>query len=178
MKTLFTTDYKNYEPDWPSSSRPSARAIILTENPPLSPSNKIALAYAKNLGYYKFPGGGIKSNETNEDALIREVKEEVGLEVVKDSIKEYGLVTRKEAGKIEDIFIQENYYYFCEIADTVDNQNLDDYEKEEGFTLRWIEPSVGIETNLKSDHNNCSDNNLHIIEREAKVLKLLMDENI
>ena len=170
MRILFEIDYKNYKENGTVGKRPSARAIIIKDN-------KLAMVYSKKFNYYKFPGGGIKSNETNEDALIREVKEEVGLEVVKASIKEYGLVIRKEAGKIEDIFIQENYYYFCEIADTVDKQNLDDYEKEEGFTLRWIEPSVGIETNLKSDHNNCSDNNLHIIEREAKVLKLLMDEN-
>lgn len=61
MKTLFTTDYKNYEPDWPRSSRPSARAIILMDSvtPPLSPDARLALAYAKNLAYYKFPGGGI-----------------------------------------------------------------------------------------------------------------------
>ena len=32
MKTLFTTDYKNYEPEWPRSARPSARAIILIDN--------------------------------------------------------------------------------------------------------------------------------------------------
>ena len=90
MKTLFTTDYKNYEPDWPSSSRPSARAVIIIESeiqkaqspaetsnstglPPLSPNDKIALAFAKNLNYYKFPGGGIGEGEENTAALIREV---------------------------------------------------------------------------------------------------------
>ena len=31
MKTLFTTDYKNYEANWQTSSRPSARAIIIVK---------------------------------------------------------------------------------------------------------------------------------------------------
>ena len=57
MKTLFTTDYKNYEPEWPRSARPSARAIILIDNisyySSLAPHDRLALAYAKNLGYDK-----------------------------------------------------------------------------------------------------------------------------
>ena len=67
MKTLFTTDYKDYERDWPVSRRPSARALILV-------GDKIALVYAKNSGYYKFPGGGIDDNEDNVTALIRRLK--------------------------------------------------------------------------------------------------------
>ena len=160
MRLLFEIDYKNYKENGIVGKRPSARAIIIKDN-------KIAMVYSKKYNYYKFPGGGIKSNEANEDALIREVKEEIGLEVIKDSIKEYWLVIRKEAGKIEDIFIQENYYYICNITNTIEKQNLDDYEKEEGFILRWVEPFVAIKTNLKGDHNNCSDNIMHIIERKT-----------
>ena len=134
------------------------------------------MVYSKKYDYYKFPGVEIKPFESNIDALILGVKEEVGLTVHKDSIKEYGLVLRKEAGDILDIFFQENYYYFCDIKDGIEDQNLDDYEKEEGFTLRWVDPLVAIEVNLKNDHHKCSSNNLHIIEREAKVLELLIKE--
>ena len=48
----------------------------------------------KKNNNYKFPGGGIEKNESNIDALIRETKEEAGLVVIKDSIKEYGYVHR------------------------------------------------------------------------------------
>ena len=82
MRLLFEIDYKNYKENGIVGKRPSARAIIIKDN-------KIAMVYSKKYNYYKFPGGGIKSNEANEDALIREVKEEIGLEVIKDSIKEY-----------------------------------------------------------------------------------------
>ena len=119
MKTLFTTDYKNYKTEWPSSCRPSARAVILIRGTPLEsglgntsdiilkPQDKIALVYAKNLGYYKFPGGGINKGEDNISALIREVQEETGLELLKESITEYGLVKRIMQSEMfpETIFI-------------------------------------------------------------------------
>ncbi len=56
--------------------------------------------------------GGIDSGESHIDALIREVREESGLLVKPDSIKEYGHVLVKEKGNMEDLFIQDNFYYF------------------------------------------------------------------
>ena len=186
MKTLFTTDYKNYETDWPSSSRPSARAIILTDNPPLSPSNKIALAYAKNLGYYKFPGGGIHEGEENTAALIREVEEETGLEVIPESISEAGLVHRVMQSEMfpKTIFIQDSFHYFCKVKTDADgkliikNQKLDDYEKDDGFELRIVTLDEAIQTNLHFKSDNYAK--LDMIARETLVMEKLcgMDENL
>ena len=131
MKRLFTTDYKNYEADWPTSSRPSARAIIVvkSENPDaaqLSTNDKIALAYAKNLGYYKFPGGGIHEGEEKTAALIREVAEETGLEVIPESIEEAGLVHRIMQSEMfpKTIFIQDSFHYFCRVKTGADGKTL------------------------------------------------------
>ena len=186
MKTLFTTDYKDYEPDWPSSSRPSARAIILTDNPPLSPSDKIALAYAKNLGYYKFPGGGIHEGEENTAALIREVEEETGLEVIPESISEAGLVHRVMQSEMfpKTIFIQDSFHYFCKVKTDADgkliikNQKLDDYEKDDGFELRIVTVDEAIQTNLHFKSDNYAK--LDMIARETLVMEKLcgMDENL
>lgn len=186
MKTLFTTDYKDYEPDWPSSSRPSARAIILTDNPPLSPSNKIALAYAKNLGYYKFPGGGIHEGEENTEALIREVAEETGLEVIPESISEAGLVHRVMQSEMfpKTIFVQDSFHYFCRVKMSPDgtplikNQKLDDYEKDDGFELRIVTIDEAIQTNLHFKSDNYAK--LDMITRETLVMEKLcgMDENL
>ena len=186
MKTLFTTDYKDYEPDWPRSSRPSARAIILTDNPPLSPSNKIALAYAKNLGYYKFPGGGIHEGEENTAALIREVEEETGLEVIPESISEAGLVHRVMQSEMfpKTIFIQDSFHYFCKVKTDADgkliikNQKLDDYEKDDGFELRIVTVDEAIQTNLHFKSDNYAK--LDMIARETLVMEKLcgMDENL
>lgn len=46
-------------------------------------NNKILLIHRKKEGreYWVFPGGGVEEGETNEQALIREVKEETNLDV-------------------------------------------------------------------------------------------------
>lgn len=191
MKTLFTTDYKNYEADWPTSSRPSARAIIVvkSENPDaaqLSPNDKIALVYAKNLGYYKFPGGGIHEGEEKTAALIREVAEETGLEVISDSIKEAGLVHRIMQSEMfpKTIFIQDSFHYFCCVKTGADgkplikNQKLDDYEKDDGFELRIVSVDEAIQTNLHFNSDNSAK--LAMIARETLVMEKLcgQEENI
>ena len=190
MRTLFTTDYKNYEADWPRSSRPSARGIVLIDNisdySTLAPHDRIALAYAKNLGYYKFPGGGIGEGEENTAALIREVAEETGLEVIPESIEEAGLVQRIMQSEMfpKTIFIQDSFHYFCRVKTGTDgtplikNQNLDDYEKDDGFELRIVTVDEAIQTNLRFKSDDFAK--LDMIARETLVMEKLcgQDENI
>lgn len=44
-------------------------------------NGRVLLLYHKKLGVWLYPGGHIERNETPEQALIREVKEETGLDV-------------------------------------------------------------------------------------------------
>ena len=119
MRRLFEVDLKDYEGCTKVFRRPSARAIIFKDD-------KIALVYATNEKYYKFPGGGIHDDEDKKKALIREVKEEVGLVVIPESITEYGSVLRRQkSDRDEDtVFEQENYYYFCKVEDIAESSNL------------------------------------------------------
>ncbi len=168
MKLLFKIDKKNYDNDGKAFIRPSARAIIIKDN-------KIYMVHSLVYDYYKFPGGGIESNESNIDALIRETKEEAGLIVIKDSIKEYGYVHRVK--KANDpgysIFIQDNYYYICDVENDKLKQQLDDYEDFEKFTLELVDPKVAININRNKEHG---PKDLDMIEREAKVLELLIED--
>ena len=140
MRMLFEIDKKDYVRNGSVFSRPSARAIIIK-------AGKIAMVHSKKYNYYKFPGGGIEADEGKEDALIREVLEETGLCVIKESIQEYGQVHRIQKGTKEDIFIQDNYYYLCKVKEDAVRQNLDEYEADEGFTLKFVEPQLAIDTN-------------------------------
>ena len=168
MKLLFEIDKKNYDNNGKAFIRPSARAIIIKDN-------KIYMVHSLVYDYYKFPGGGIENNESNIDALIRETAEEAGLVVIKDSIKEYGYVHRIQKAKDPgySMFIQDNFYYLCDVEDRKIIQNLDDYEDFEKFTLELVDPRVAIDTNRNKDHG---PKDLAMIEREAKVLELLIKD--
>lgn len=166
MRILFEMDKKDYIPNGSVFRRPSARAIIVKDG-------KIAMVHSKKYNYYKFPGGGIEAAESMEDALIREVLEETGLCVIKNSIQEYGQVHRVQKGIKEDIFIQDNYYFLCCVKEDLEQQNLDKYEAEEGFTLEFLEPQLAIDANRKTI---LDDFNRAMLEREALVLELLIQE--
>ena len=168
MKLLFEIDKKNYDNDDKAFIRPSARAIIIKDN-------KIYMVHSLVYDYYKFPGGGIEKNESTIDALIRETKEEAGLIVIKDSIKEYGYVHRVQKADEPSYskFIQDNFYYICDVENKILEQQLDDYENFEKFTLELVDPKIAININRNKEHG---PKDLDMIEREAKVLELLIKD--
>ncbi len=173
-------DLKNYNDKWTRSRRDSARAIIRLGQ------EKLALVYAKKLGYYKFPGGGIHKDEDIIAALIREVQEEVGLEVIPSSVKEFGVAHRfQKSGKVPDtVFVQDNFYYECQVAGIdgspakdqdslkIINQRLDDYEDEAGFELRIVSIKEALEANLK--YQDSDDFNIVMISRDTRLFAMLL----
>lgn len=167
MRKLFTLDKKDYDENAPLYIRPSVRGIVIQ-------NGKIAMVHSLKYDYYKFPGGGIEGEESQIDTLIREVKEEAGLTVKSETIQEFGVVRRKQKGLLYgDIFVQDNYYYLCEVEAEVQPQALDDYEQEERFTLEFVEPETTIEVNRNRDHG---PKDQAMIEREARVLEILIEE--
>ena len=166
MRLLFELDMKNYDVNAPVYKRPSVRGIILR-------GGRIAMVHSLKYDYYKFPGGGMEDGESLTDTLLREVREESGLIVVPESVKEFGLVRRIEAGDEGTVFEQDNYYYVCEADDASVGQELDDYEADERFTLEYVTAEQAIASNRKPDHGPKSP---IMIEREARVLELLLDE--
>ena len=166
MERLFEIDLKDYRETDEIFRRPSARAIIFQ-------SGRIALVYSKREKYYKFPGGGIHDDEDKKEALIREVREEAGMIVIPDSIREFGSVLRRQKSDKSDntIFEQENYYYFCDVQDKLVDQELDDYENDAEFVLRVVELDTAIRTNEIYKSDVYFDEVM--IKRELLVLKLL-----
>lgn len=169
MRRLFEIYLKDYEGCTKVFRRPSARAIIFK-------GDKIALVYATNEKYYKFPGGGIHDDEDKREALLREVKEEVGLTVIPESITEYGSVLRRQKSDkdADTVFEQENYYYRCEVEDEEGSQNLDEYEKDAGFMLVYADIDEAIKTNGEY-RSECFFNEV-MIGREKRVLEMIREE--
>ena len=173
MKQLFTIDLKNYGADWKRSRRDSARAIIHVGD------DKLALVYATKLGYYKFPGGGIHDGEDKLVALAREVQEEVGLVLVAESVREFGVATRYQKSALAEniIFVQDNFYYECDVERDeqgnlkIISQNLDAYEDQAGFELRLVSiKEAALANRLYRDTN---DFDIAMIARDTRVLEML-----
>ena len=58
--------------------------------------------------YYTFPGGGLEEGETEEEGTIREIKEELGINVK---------VIRKLYEMSSEKFAQKEIFYLCEYID-------------------------------------------------------------
>ena len=172
MRMLFEIDLKNYEEGGLVNSRPSVRGIVIRDN-------KLAMIYSKKYKYYKFPGGGISSGETHLETLCREMKEEGGFEVIVPTVREFGYVHRIQKDDTEGIFVQDNYYYFCEIGDSLCKQELDDYESFEEFTPQWVSPDEVLLANrlcCADISGSDPDPDPVMIERECLVIKTLADD--
>ena len=170
MRLLFELDLKDYADCTHSFIRNSARSIIIRDD-------KVAMIHSLKYDFYKFPGGGIEEGEDPLEAMIRETREEAGLIVRREMVKEYGFVHRIQKSTMDETecFIQDNFYYLCEAEPGAVPQDLDDYERDELYTLKYVDPVVAINKN-----RNIGETRYHelMFEREARVLELLMAEKI
>lgn len=161
-----TIDLKNYDSKGTVFKRSAARGII-------SNGEHYLMIFSK-YGDYKFPGGGIESDEVLEDALIREMKEETGYTIIKESIKSYGKVSEKRKGKYENILEMDSNYFLCQVESEVGERNLDEYEAEYDYQVVWITLNEAIEKNKQViDLNICP-----WVIRDTKVMEYLLEESM
>lgn len=173
MRLLFEIDTKDYDPNGKQFVRPSARGIIIRDG-------RLAMIYSQRYRYYKFPGGGIAAGEDRIAALVREVREETGLAVKLETIREYGYVHRIQKGHSEDVFVQDNYYYTCEAEDEGGSPALEEDEKEEQFVPVLVTPEEVIAVNLSKEHGGRTDDeHLQVmLHRETTVVKMLVQDGM
>ena len=164
MKLIALFDEKNYK-QRSGIVREAVRTIIVKDG-------KVALIKSLKENHYKFPGGGIELGESHIDTLIRETKEETGLIIKYDSIRECGFIheIRKSIFN-DDAFEQKSYYYFAEVEDEICEQELSEREKDLQYVLEWVDPVIAynVDYKLGQDYNN------KFLLREACILNLIMD---
>ncbi|GBU27802.1 hypothetical protein R84B8_01343 [Treponema sp. R8-4-B8] len=148
--------------------RNAVRAIILKEN-------SVLMVSLGKTNEFKFPGGGIEENETIEEALKREVLEEVGCNVIK-IIKKIGIITEygiAKEGK-NNIFKMISEYYTVNIDNNQIDQKLDNYEKELLFKPCWTEIKKAYKINKGIIDSKC--NSTPWIRRETRVLEIINED--
>ena len=170
MRLLFEMDVGDHALCTRTFVRNSARGIIVRDG-------KAAMIHSLKYDYYKFPGGGMEACEGPVEALIREVREEAGLVVIPETIREYGCVHRVQKSDIDETerFVQDNYYFLCRAEEGLVSQNLDAYEAGEGYTLEYVDAASAVEKNRRVTG---SPYNRMMLEREARVLEMLAAEGI
>lgn len=97
--------------------------------------NKILLIHRRKKGeeYWVFPGGGVEDIEMAEEGIVREVKEETNLDVLKHVL---AFMSYNEASKKNEPF------YFCDVSDGVPEiigEEKDKHGPENWYHLEWIE---------------------------------------
>lgn len=115
--------------------RPSVYAVIVR-------GDKILLVSERNS--YHLPGGGVNLGETLEDAIVREVKEETGLDIsnprLVGSLSAFFTASHKKSLKkpahVQSLLL----YYLCDVADgEMSLDGLEDDEREYGLVPEWID---------------------------------------
>ena len=126
MKRLLTLDAKNYPPDMAEIYRVAVRGIIFIDGKLLMIENC--------FGEAKLPGGGIEGTEDETQALLREVKEETGYNVIPETITAFGEIEEKRLSVHEPmIWHHMSRLYFCDVHPERSQCNYTENEKKYGF---------------------------------------------
>ncbi|MFR0822098.1 MAG: NUDIX hydrolase [Clostridia bacterium] len=73
-------------------------------------NQKILSSLSKGKDTYYIPGGKREKSETDEQTLIREVKEELSVDIQKETIQYYGTFEAQAHGKAEGIIVKMTCY--------------------------------------------------------------------
>jgi 8-oxo-dGTP diphosphatase len=117
--------------------RPSAYGVVIKDG---------SILLSKQFGKYDLPGGGIDLGELPKDAVIREVKEETGLDVKNPKLlgieNSFFQAIHGEKKAYQSLMM----YYVCEyVGGLLSTEGFDEYEKDYAELAEWI-PLSSIDT--------------------------------
>jgi len=76
----------------------------------LNSSKQILVTLSKGKDTWYIPGGKREGSETDQQALIREVKEELSVDLIPETIKLYGIFEAQAHGKSEGTMVRMTCY--------------------------------------------------------------------
>lgn len=164
MKLLACFDEKNYSDTTKILEKTNIRGIVLLDG-------KLAMQRDKD-GVYKIPGGGKEPGERNVETLKRELREEVGLVLVEDSMIELGEIMeiRRDIFDADTKYISHSLFFACKVTDERLPITPTASEMKKGYLPVWETPEDIFETNTRLGKDPW-------IERDTAFIKMLIDGN-
>ena len=165
MEKILVMDEHNYDDDLGEILRVAVRGIIFVDGK--------LLMIEDSSGEVKLPGGGMGPGEDDHQALIREVKEETGYDVIRESIKPFGEIEEKRLAVYEPmIWHQINRLYFCDVYPEQGQCKYSENEKKHGFHQTFYTIEEALEKNERMFE---SEGRQAWNQREYKTLLLIKD---
>lgn len=158
-------DEKNYSHELEEIYRVAVRGIIFIDGKLLMIEN--------DFGEVKLPGGGIDDGEDDYKALVREVKEETGYDVILETIVPFGEIEEKRLSMNEDmVWHQISRLYFCNVYPEKGACDYTENEKKYGFkqVLYTLDEAIEINSKMLEKEGKQAWN-----QREYKTLLLIRD---
>lgn len=140
-------------------------------------NDEILIAFCHN-NYY-LVGGHVEDNETFDECLIREIKEETGIDIPIEKREPFFVITYMNKDYpsigINTKSIANYYYIKCDIKPDLTKINLTDDEKDGNLELRYIHKDKILEE-LKQSLKNCTregvvKDTINVVEEYIKKFK-------
>lgn len=85
---------------------------LLTAGLVVTKNNQLLLAYSNNKKAWYLPGGKIDKGETAREALVREIREELNIELQPDKIENYKHISAPAYGEIPELTMEQDTFRY------------------------------------------------------------------
>lgn len=140
-RSLMVQDRQDYTEDMPVFEKDAVRAVIRR-------NGRIAVQRSSR-GDCKLLGGGVDAGEHFTEALCREVEEEAGLVVKRDTIRGIGQIEEMHRDIFDgkQVYHCHSYCFACEAETEQVPVHMTDSERAKGYHLEWVTPEEFISAN-------------------------------
>lgn len=85
---------------------------LLTAGLVVTKNNQLLLAYSSNKNAWYLPGGKVDKGETSKEALIREVREELNIDLQPDKIENYKHISAPAYGENAELIMEQDTFRY------------------------------------------------------------------